>query len=249
MSKPWSPMCQVMRSALSGITALRKSPSANPVASAVTRVAAQPSPNSRNESTVSRSEVSCMCSEQSSRLTTSTRANLSARTAASAARRAGTAAEQPMKPMTERRTDGARPSARVSCKSSPGAEKPVQEATITSVMSASSAPRSATARSARSSAQRSYSFMRAPVLGNSPRRKKPPASTSPASRRPGSKCEKRCSMPERSTILSNTARVRSSASNVRANATNGAWTSCSGTAVPIRLICAVMPPPERRARR
>ncbi len=157
MLKPRSPMCQVMRSALSGMMALRKSSSASPSASAVTRAAAQPSPNSRNERIVSSSAVSCMCRVHSSRLTTSTRDTGSARTASCAARNAGIAAEQPMKPITLRLTVAARPSRQASCKSRPGAENPVQDATIRCVMRWRSRPMSS-AEIARSASAGAHSL-------------------------------------------------------------------------------------------
>ena len=172
MRKPSSPICQVIRSWLSGMTAARKSRSAMPVASAVTRAAAQPSPNSRKDSTVSMSETSCRCSEHSSRLTTSTRADASDRTACCASRSAGTAAEQPMKPTSVRATSARSPSRSPSCRSSPGAVKPVQDATTRWVIRCRSAamPSASTARSANSSAWVSYNTIRAPVRGNRPRR-------------------------------------------------------------------------------
>ena len=91
MSNPWSPIRQVIRSAESGRVVARKSSSAMPCGSAVTSAALAPSPNSRNDSTVSKSGVSCRCSVHSSRLITSTRAAGSDRTALYATRNAGTA--------------------------------------------------------------------------------------------------------------------------------------------------------------
>ena len=122
-----------------------------PASSAVTRQAAQPSPNSRKDSATSTSAVSCMCRVQSSRFTTSTRAAGSASTAAWAMRSAGTAAEQPMKPTRVRCTSPRSPSRAAISWSSPGATKPVQEATTRWVIrAASSATSSAASASAAS---------------------------------------------------------------------------------------------------
>ena len=77
-----------------------------------------------------------------------------------------------MKPITLRRTVAASPSFSLSCRSSPGAENPVQDATTTCVIRArSSAPRSnrSIACIARASAQGSYCRIRAAVEGNAPR--------------------------------------------------------------------------------
>ena len=92
MSNPWSPMRQVMRSAESGRVVERKSSMPSPAGSAVTSAALAPSPNSRKDSTVSRSGTSCRCSVHSSRFTTSTRAAGSERTMWNAVRSAETAA-------------------------------------------------------------------------------------------------------------------------------------------------------------
>jgi hypothetical protein len=121
---------------------------------------------------VSISAVSCGCSEHSPRLTTSTRAAGSDRTACCASRSAGTAAEHPVKPISVRATSARNPSRWPSCRSIPGAVKPVQEAATRWVIRerSSSMWSASTARSASSSAYTSYSFMRAAVPGNLPRR-------------------------------------------------------------------------------
>ena len=129
-------MCQVIRSALRGITSAWKRSSARPTGSADTRQAPQPSPNSRKLSIFSSSHCSCRCRLDSSRLTTSTLACGSERTMCRASLSAFTAAKQPMKPTMVRSTDGARPASRMMSKSSPGAVKPVQLATIRWVIAA-----------------------------------------------------------------------------------------------------------------
>ena len=98
MSNPMPPMRQVMRSRESSIMRAWKESMARPVDSAVTSTAAAPSPNTRNDSIVSRSSVCCMCSEHSSTLTTSTFAAGSERTMWWASLRPLMPAKQPMKP-------------------------------------------------------------------------------------------------------------------------------------------------------
>ena len=74
ISNPLSPMCQVIRSWLRGMTVAWKRPRAMPVGSAVTRAAEAPSANSRKLSIFGTSwKSSCRCRLESSRLTTSTR--------------------------------------------------------------------------------------------------------------------------------------------------------------------------------
>ena len=99
--------------------------------SAVTRAAAAPSANSRKLSIFGTFwKSSCRWRLESSRLTTSTRDAGSARTIWSASFSALTAAKQPMKPTMVRWVLSGRPAARMIWKSRPGAEKPVQLATI-----------------------------------------------------------------------------------------------------------------------
>ena len=73
MSKPRSPIFQVMRPAVSGSTTTWKRSSARPTGSALMMLAAQPSANTRNDSICSRFVVCCRCNEHSSRLSTRTR--------------------------------------------------------------------------------------------------------------------------------------------------------------------------------
>ena len=80
MSKPESRMFQVISSRVSAASTALKLSSSTPFGSAVTRLAAQPSPQSRNERICSRSVVSLRCTVQSSRLTMRTRAEASERT-------------------------------------------------------------------------------------------------------------------------------------------------------------------------
>ena len=80
MSKPWSRISQVLSSRCSSATAQQKLSSSMPGGSAVTSVAAQPSPQRQKDKSFSSSVVSRRCSVQSSMLTSSTLACGSERT-------------------------------------------------------------------------------------------------------------------------------------------------------------------------
>ena len=151
-----------------------------------------------------------------------------------------TAAKQPMKPTMVRSTDGASPASRMMWKSSPGAVKPVQLATIRCVIASRSAAMSSAAIACRASASAALSIQRHARAGASGKARAPieaarcrardRAASAPVRR---TRSDARC---RRGPPCGRTAPgCAASASAVRAKSTNSAWMSCGGTAVPIRL--------------
>ncbi len=134
MSNPASRIFQVIWSAAFCTSSAWKLLRAMPSGAALISAAAHPSPNSRKVSNRSRSAVSWKCNVQSSRQTTSTLAVGVERTMWCAILSAFIAAWHPMKPMTVRSTDEFSPHRSSSSRSTPGAEKPVQLATMRWVM-------------------------------------------------------------------------------------------------------------------
>jgi hypothetical protein len=160
-------------SSTSGRSALPVPSTSTPASSLDRTAAAAPSPNcAALSSSVYDGSASCRCSDGSSTLTTSTRADGSRATSSAASENAATPPPHPSCASGMRRRHADNPKRRTTCASIDGAANPVLETKITAeIRSACNVPASAsapTARSASASAWRRYSAARSPAPPSRP---------------------------------------------------------------------------------